>query len=1233
MLRDLSCPRSALRTIVLRFALIVALAYGAFSSPCAAQDYMTQIGTPEFTPTIPIENGFINVANGDIHIEIPIDTVPQRGHLRYTAKIVYDSRIWGRQPGNFGAWAPLANSSTGDWWLAITGMGAQGIPGVTPTSDFTAVYMDSSINCGGSNYSQKATGFQLRESDGTIHYFPNIIMYQNVAGRTSGCFPVTSSASSYPSDGSGYLMNVSWPSQTLLTITVLDKFGTQVYPSYVDSNGNEFSQDANHNTMDSRQVVPVQVTTNGNTTYLDVLNSTGSRSRYTLTYETISASTNFQVQNAGEWSGTLTVLQSVTRPDGSSWSFGYDSGTSPGHYGELTSMTLPQGGTVNFGYTNFQDSLCEVNRWVSSRTSGGGTWTYTPASLLNPCDANGTQPSHPQQVTVRTPVGDTQVYSFSNLRTFAQNTEVDYYNGSAGSPIKKELKDYYTTAYWLPLRLTTSLLTSAGSYITKKQEYTWQQNPGYNLTQVKEWDFYTGTPPTNPYRTTTITYNSNSSYAARNLISLPSSIVVTNSGGTVSQTNYGYDATAIGGTSGVVEHDYTHYPSTYTIRGNQTSISRWVNTTNSYVMTTNYYDDLGNLIQTSDPKGNSTSYSYADDWSPNAPSCVSGAAETFLTTITYPDSVTDTTVTKYNACDGSVYSVQDQNDLNNNRAGILYTYDGLGRLTNVSYPDGGNVATAYGTSTPIVITRTATATPSPSVVTTQTLDGLGRTTQTALTSDPSGADKTVTTYDAAGRIASITNPYRSTSDPTYGVTTYTYDGLDRTCLVVPPGGTAGTGTCPSAPISGDVTTIYGGRATEVTDESGKQRISQVDGLGRLAAVCEITSATLPVGISGSTTPVSCGFDVSGTGFLTTYGYDTLGDLTSVSQAPLNPRSFNYDSLGRLLTANNPESGQTNYTYDANGNVATVVAPLPNQTGSSTVTTTYSYDALNRLTQKTYSDSSTPTALYGYGTTQITMGSQQFTIANTTGRLAWDCVLASPTSCGTMAAYSYDPMGRIAQRWQENPVNNNNIEISYTYDQIGDELTRNIGSEGFAETYDGAGGLTSFTQTDYTDATNPPNLLSGATYDPVGHMVLANLGNSLSESWKYDNRGRLAAKAVGTGCTAGAGTCTTTKYSTSAAYVADGSVMSANDTANGNWVYSYDDFNRLISSTGGPNNYAYAYVYDRFGNKWKQTLNGGCTAGTAFCIGFDANNRMTNSTQTYDAAGNVLSDSMHTYSYL
>lgn len=75
------------------------------------------------------------------------------------------------------------------------------------------------------------------------------------------------------------------------------------------------------------------------------------------------------------------MITGIALPDGTSYSFGYDTGTTAGHYGELTSITLRTGGTVTYNWTNFSDSYGNVNRWVSSRVSGGGTWTYTPSVI------------------------------------------------------------------------------------------------------------------------------------------------------------------------------------------------------------------------------------------------------------------------------------------------------------------------------------------------------------------------------------------------------------------------------------------------------------------------------------------------------------------------------------------------------------------------------------------------------------------------------------------------------------------------------------------------------------------------------------------------------------------------------------------------------------------------------------------------------------------------------------
>jgi YD repeat-containing protein len=99
---------------------------------------------------------------------------------------------------------------------------------------------------------------------------------------------------------------------------------------------------------------------------------------------------------------------------------------------------------------------------------------------------------------------------------------------------------------------------------------------------------------------------------------------------------------------------------------------------------------------------------------------------------------------------------------------------------------------------------------------------------------------------------------------------------------------------------------------------------------------------------------------------TSYAYDALDNLTSVSQSG-QTRSFTYTSLSRLLCATNPEKSQFNASngcgsitdlYAYNGNV------IKHQ--DARVTTNYSsYDGLNRVTGKSYTDGVTPSVKYCY----------------------------------------------------------------------------------------------------------------------------------------------------------------------------------------------------------------------------------------------------------------------------
>lgn len=580
---------------------------------------------------------------------------------------------------------------------------------------------------------------------------------------------------------------------------------------------------------------------------------------------------------------------------------------------------------------------------------------------------------------------------------------------------------FYSYAAWPALSL-----------MTDKKEYDYNQISGTSqCPQAPEGGPITPPSSPAPLRETAATYQSFADTpiypTAPSILDRPATIktYLNGTSGTLeSETDYSYDQSTVGSVPSATQHDETNYSASSSApRGNATTVVKKClqsapacssgNPTTSYT-----YDETGQALSMKDPNLNTTQYSFADSYTSGTPP---GSTNAYLTKVTYPPtgSVAHVESYSYSYADGQLTKSVDQNNepttytYNTPQSGCSYG-DGLDRLSKITYPDTGTTTYCYNDAS------YNSSTPSPSITTTRAIngttnlttltafDGLGHTVRSVLTSDPdcSTGDRTDTTYDGLARTYTVSNPYCTTSDPTYGLTAYTYDALGRTCLVEPPGGTAGSGTCPTAPVTGDTTTIYGGRATEVADASGKQRITQVNVLGQLTSVCEVTSTTLTVGIAGSTAPATCNLDISATGFATTYLYDALDDLTNVTQGPLNGRSFTYNSLGQLTIASNPESGTICYGtlsggtcqqngYDANGN-------LVYKTDARGTKITYAYDADNNLTGKTYSDT-TPAVTYNYNETS----SQGVTLTNTNGRKSSESTAGTYT---TSTIFSYDSMG-------------------------------------------------------------------------------------------------------------------------------------------------------------------------------------------------------------------------------
>jgi hypothetical protein len=93
--------------------------------------YFNIVGRPYDSVPEATELGFVDLATGDLHLEIPLGDAPQRGAMTTDVRLIYDGRIWETvNNGTSQSWQPVNLSyegfSSGGWnWTASDD--AQGI--------------------------------------------------------------------------------------------------------------------------------------------------------------------------------------------------------------------------------------------------------------------------------------------------------------------------------------------------------------------------------------------------------------------------------------------------------------------------------------------------------------------------------------------------------------------------------------------------------------------------------------------------------------------------------------------------------------------------------------------------------------------------------------------------------------------------------------------------------------------------------------------------------------------------------------------------------------------------------------------------------------------------------------------------------------------------------------------------------------------------------------------------
>jgi len=1031
---------------------------------------------------------------------------------------------------------------------------------------------------------------------------------ETVSDPNHYCSGLTSSSDAFADDSSGYHVYVTNSN----VVTVLAPDGTQVYPSVKDTNGNYFSTDANGNAIDTLSRTPITATStcNGNSsqTCYDVLNAKGTTSRFTVTTESISVSTSFGQAGVTEYSGTITVIQSIGLPDGTSYQFSYDSGTSAGHYGLLTSVTVPTGGQVNYTYTKFTDANSNVNEWVGTHSSGGGTWTFAQAVSSSPAGF-----TKGQQVTVTKPSNDAILYTFG-VNNGAWPTTVQKYSGSVSTGT---LLRTQTVGWGLStscpngnpgscdiqeLNATVTVPLPGSTNISRTIQYAYAGLTSMNLTTVSAWKYYTGNLPGTPDRTITYTYQTGSAYASKNIITLPTSITAKDGAGNqLAQTNITYDSTALTSITGVTQHDDANFGTTNTVRGNPTAIQLW-NGTSPTLTTTKAYDTTGQLRSDQDPAGNQTTYSYADnffkdvgDGPSNPPQAYTPAGQTnsYVTTITAPLIPTSTLGYYYGT--GQIAKSTDPNGATT----TSHFFDPMARPTSTVLPNSGWTFTAYNASetqidTYLGITGAFSTSACAGCRQDQTLfDSLGRVTTQKLMSDPEGITNVVRNYDTSGRVQSASHPYRSTSESTYGFDTPTYDGMDRVTNIAHANSTSAQSVYGSSVVSAGgvypqfcaVSSCGWGYPTLNIDEAGKMRQSWTDGLGRVIEVDEpgtggATVATGSVTISGAEQSTTITVDCRLINHVWHCTYQTIYDSGTVSITVNGHTDSAYYGqsdtpstiAAALATAINADSSAP-ATASANGSVVNLTSKATGASSDYSLSASWTYDSADFTSPSFVGTPSSPTLSGGENSQWFATFYKYDPLNN----------LTSVTKGTQVRTYTYDSLNRVT---------------SATVPEIG-----NMSSSHTTNLYytTSGGSLCSGIASNACRATDPRGITTTYTYDALNRLTGESYsdGTTPAAVYYYDQtsyngltitngKGRNTGMSDGSGATAGSfdavgkmlvvrRTIAGVTKNISYVYNLDGSLGSLTYPSGRQVTYSTNNAQRTTQVVDSGNGYQYALL--------------------------------------------------------
>jgi len=811
----------------------------------------------------------------------------------------------------------------------------------------------------------------------------------------------------------------------------------------------------------------------------------------------------------------LSVLTKVVRPDRSEWNYDYDRSGSLSPLPLLNNITYPWGGTIDYTYKlhdfipglgiqakpviatkTVRDDIINNNQVIPI----AGDWTFEYSQGI---DQNGNgiiENGEFDKTTVTTPTAE---YTYEHIGVFPSASAYNLW--AVGLPIYVTIKNkdgdllQRTASSWERQAISAEEYTRGGG--VRNDDATYAPILTSKSIFRDNVNYYTN-------------YSNHNSYGKPETVTTTSNIANESK-----RSDYTY---FIDTTRNIIKQEdeailnVGTIDQTFDVNGNLQFVSK-------FGVTTNYtYYPTGDMNTETDARQNTTTYSNYHR----------GSAQQ----INYPENI-------------MVYrTINDSGTLKNETNGrgftSNYSYDGLNRLSGISYPINAPVSISYQYLVPqrpsYPMSRTLTRGRYNEKV---SFDGFGRILKTTRTDTITGeAIVTFKEYDVLGRTVFESYPNSNEGTKTK------YDALNRVIKIKNVDGTKTR--YEYGP--GNKTTI-----TDPRDNTTELTYRSYGGPDSDKAVIRINKPEADI--------------------LTSMSRNKLGQLKSAWQGKSDGtqgymRRYEYDNRYYLSTVTNPETGVTTYGRDALGNMQS------RQVGSSGITT-YTYDYLNRLrlinypgatedVTYTYDSNSnvesitnaTSTIAYQYDSNdnmyfeQVGINNQTYTTGYTFNPL--DNLDNITYHSGRLVSYTPDAFGRatMASPYINNVSYHPNSQINQMDYANGQVSKTKLNQRRWVKEISVTNG-----QADVMDL--------GYKYDDKGNVkkINDNLDSNYSRKLKYDNADRLK-KAEGQWGK--------TKFS----YDPFGNIR--NKKVEGiETLYNYNN-NKLVQTTGAFTN---LMSYDDYGN--------------------------------------------------